>query len=138
MNIFARQSISKTFLQACTTAVLLVTCLSSQAADSDAEKLFAELGKESIASIQKEIKIDDFLTNSFNDLTVATKNAAPVNQRNADINNDIIPAIAAIGNIEGEKTDAISRQATLIAMELLINTLEQARSNLVTKHGLSL
>ena len=71
MNTLARQSISKTLVKACTAAVLLVTCLNTQASDSTVDPLFANLGTETLASIKADSKTNTSLQPNLDHLTQA-------------------------------------------------------------------
>jgi len=63
MNTFARQSISKTLIKACTAAVLLVTCFNAHA-DSSVQNLSESFRAETMQSINAEQKTKDVIESS--------------------------------------------------------------------------
>ena len=95
MNTLARQSISKTLVKACTAAVLLVTCLNTQASDSTVETTFANFGSETLASIKADAKTNTSLQPNLDYLTQALERSEisqdfrneTLNSINAEINN---------------------------------------------------
>jgi hypothetical protein len=96
MNTLARQSISKTLVKACAAAILLVTCLNSQAADSNVKEIFANIGSETLASIQADLKTNTAFKPTLNDLSVALERSAKsqnfraetLSSINADLKNE--------------------------------------------------
>lgn len=188
MNTLARQPISQTFANASIAAILLVTCLNTQAADSNVNQDFHNFRSETMTSIHADLRASDFSAPTLGPLNAAVESAiqsenyrtetlgsisAQLQSNNSitpsldllnaaladthyqsEIESDtlqaaqansvwtepqnILPAIASLGKIELETKDAVSREATMLAINFAISALENAKSNLVNSQQLTL
>ena len=145
MNTLARQSISKTLIKACTAAVLLVTCINSQAMDSNVEELLSDLKSEAITSVLAEIDTQSQLDKSFQDLSAALESHAV--KSSADnlqqetyyaMIDDAFDFESSLGSMEFSLNDDVSRELALTALRLAMDSLENAKVKITFSNNFSL
>lgn len=122
MNTFARKPISKSLLQACTAAVLMVTCLNAQALDSNVEDTSNILRVETMNSLQAELKNDSQFTPNLDFFNAAVEHA----KQSENYRSETLHSLAA----ENNKSEFAAPSLNLLTAALESNNIVANNGNL--------